>query len=162
MIISSTIVLGALPIREQPSYPPETGFSPLEVGFLVAVLLALGVIAVLAVLNRRRRREQLAFDEKRVRAAMEQLCRHGWIAHLTLYGSRVTLPGDAPEVEGIRVRLDWAELADGADGEREVAVARRLWSRSVAGALRAMVEDRRLDLELEEIERAHAGRERSE
>jgi hypothetical protein len=89
---------------------------------------------------------------------MERLCRQGWTAQLTLYGKQAPLPGDAPDVDGVRVRLDWTELAEDEDGAREPAVARRLWSRNISKALRAMVEDRRIDQQLEEIERAHAPR----
>jgi hypothetical protein len=34
-----------------------------------------------------------------------------------------------------------------------VAVARRMWARTIAGALRGMLADRELDVELEKIER---------
>jgi hypothetical protein len=158
--IAGSELFAALPIREQPTYPPETGPAGAELAFFAAVLLALVIVAV-AVVSRRGNRDPLALDENRARAAMEKLCRHGWSAQLTVYGSRAPLPEDAPEVEGVRVRLDWAELAEGEEGDRDVAVERRLWARSIPGALRSMVDDRRLDHELEEIERAHAGNEPS-
>lgn len=152
-------LLAGLPIREQPRIPPETGVEPPEIVFWAVLLAGLLIAAVLVGVRRSRRSRGLALDEEQARMSMTQLCRHGWRAQLTLYGSQELLPDDAPDVEGIRVRLDWHELAGGeSPDERDVAVARRLWSRTIPGALRAMVEDRRLDHELEEIERAQIGR----
>jgi hypothetical protein len=151
---SIATLIGALPIREQPSSPPQSAI-PLEAAVLGTFLLGALAIAVALLWARlHRRRDRMTLDENRVRAAMEELCREGWTAQLTLYGSRTPLPGDAPEIKGLRVRIDWAELTRAGGGSREVAVARRLWARSIAGGLRAMVEDRRIDQQLEQIERA--------
>jgi hypothetical protein len=150
---SSLIVFGALPIREQPD--GSSLVSP-HIAFFGALSLGLLVVVVVVLIARaRRRHRESAFDERRISAMMDELCREGWTAQLTLYGSGAPLPPDAPDVEGIRVRLDWAELSEGEPGHRDVAVARRFWSRSVAAALNTMVEDRRIDFQLEQIERAN-------
>jgi hypothetical protein len=150
-------LLAALPIREQQTTPPETGLNAAEAAFFALVLVALLAIGSMIVAGRRSRRAR-AFEESRAWVVMDELCREGWTAQLTLYGSGAPLPGDSPDLDRVRVRLDWAELASGADGKRGPAVERRLWARTVAGALSGMVADRRLDLELEEIERARPGR----
>jgi hypothetical protein len=154
---AANTLLAALPIREEPTYPPESSFSTLEAvlcGALLVVVLAAVTIAV----SRRPRPRAQGLDEQSVMTAMNSLCEHGWTARLTVYGDGTELPDDAPDIEGIRVRVDWAELGEDVAGRRDVAVARRLWARSVAAALRGMVDDRRLDAQLERIE--GAGRER--
>ena len=149
MGISAAAVVAALPITEQPeTVPPES--SPSGVELLALAVLCLAVAAVVLVARRARGcPRSLPVTERRVRAEMDELCPHGWTAQLTGFGSAEQLPEDAPAVEGLGVRLEWAELGG---GEGEVEVARRLWARDVSLALGAMVEDRRLDLQLEEIE----------
>jgi hypothetical protein len=150
-------LLAALPIREQTYVPHQAGTAPGEVAALVALLVGVLAIAALIVVGRARRGlDRLAFSEERARAEMDRLCAHGWTAQLTIYGTRNRVEEGAPAGEGVRVRAEWAELAQGDHGELDVAVARRLWSGSIPGALRAIVEDRRLDFELEQIERGHA------
>ena len=147
-------LLAALPIREQPTYPPETAIT-LGDAIFFGLAAALALVIATAALTRRfvGRTHRLAVDEQRARAAMEELCPRGWRAQLTLYGREGRDPDETPpEVGPGPVRVEWAEL----DGDQPV-VTRRLWSQTMSGALRAMVADRRLDAELEEIERAVTG-----
>ena len=51
------------------------------------------------------------------------------------------------------VCVEWTEYEHDAAGHTEVAVARRMWARTITGALRGMLADRELDVELEKIER---------
>ena len=154
-------LLAALPIREQPTYPPETAITLGDAIFL-GLLGALLLVIATAIVTRRfvGRTHRLAVEEQRVRALMEELCPNGWRARLTLYGRGAPTPEEAPDLDEASVQADqapvqveWAEL----DGDSaEPLVTRRLWSRTVSGALRAMIADRRLDAQLEEIERTAA------
>ena len=49
--------------------------------------------------------------------------------------------------------MEWAEYETDQAGHAEVAVARRMWARTITGAMRGMIADRELDIELEKIER---------
>jgi hypothetical protein len=146
-------LVAALPIREQPSPSPSTAV-PEWLAFSIGLALGVAALTAVLLLGRRRRRRRPS-EESRTWAAMDDLCGDGWTAQLTLYGDRAPLPDDAPDIPGVRVRVEWAELEENEYGEREVAVARRFWSRSVGAALRTLVQDRDLDHQLEEIERAH-------
>ncbi len=59
------------------------------------------------------------------------------------------MPADAPASRVPLVELEWSQY-DEQTGQ--VAVARRVWAPSIAEALQVMVEDRRTDLSLEQIE----------
>ncbi len=157
MAITVPQLLAALPIREQPSPSPSTAV-PEWLAFSIGLGIGLLLLAAMVLVDRRRKRRGPS-AETRAWSAMDRLCREGWTAQLTLYGGHAKLPDDAPTVEGVRVRVDWAELSRGEYSDREVAVARRFWSRSVAAALAEMVRDRNVDHQLEEIERSYAGRE---
>jgi hypothetical protein len=89
--------------------------------------------------------------EDGLRAAMSELCPHGWRAQITLFGPADELPPDAPFGPRSQVALDWAELDS--DGD-DALIVRRVWAASVAEAMEAMVADRRTDETLEQIERA--------
>jgi len=84
---------------------------------------------------------------------MGELCPHGWQAQIKLYGSGAPVPEDAPPARRPLIELEWKQFDE--DAER-VLVARRLWARSIGGALQTMVDDRRTDLTLEQIEREAA------
>ncbi len=126
-------------------------------GASVLALLALVPVAGLVewIDRRRKRHRKPPADhdrEWRARAVMSELCPHGWTAEITVYGWGAPPPEDAPPSPVPLVSLTWSEYEeDGSGGVRKV-VARRLWARSAAEALEAMVADRRLDLELERIE----------
>jgi len=145
----------ALPIREQPDFPQQAGTSVPEAALLAGMLIAVLAMARAIIRWRARRdRDQLRFDEERARAEMDRLCDHGWTATMTLHGQGAGLSSAAGPDRGARVRVEWAELGAGDGGRPEPLVVRRLWASNVGAALRGMVEDRRLDFELEQIERA--------
>ena len=146
-----------LPGHSPVSLRPAFGLIAILIGiplFGAAVTILLTTVGR-STLNRRRAERVDLSDattiETRLRAAMSELCPHGWRAHVTLFGPDDELPGDAPAGARSRVALDWAELAE--DGDRE-AIVRRVWAPTVAEALEAMVSDRRTDETLEQIERA--------
>jgi hypothetical protein len=126
-----------------------------EAGSALALLALVPVAGLLWWVDRyrgRRRPRRPADREWRARALMSELCPHGWTAEIAVYGWGAPPPEDAPPSPVPLVSLTWSEYEDdGAGGARKV-VARRLWARSVADALEAMIADRRLDLELEQIE----------
>jgi hypothetical protein len=63
------------------------------------------------------------------------------------------MPDDAPSAGERNVSVEWTEYDSDSAGHTEVAVARRMWARTITGALRGMLADRQLDVELEKIER---------
>ena len=85
---------------------------------------------------------------------MGELCPHGWQAQITLYGWGAPVPSDAPSARAPLVELEWKQF-DEQPGH--VAVARRAWASTIPEALQVMVEDRRTDLTLEQIERSAGG-----
>jgi hypothetical protein len=149
MVASAVLVLS---LQTPPSVPPGDVGVSLQIA--AAVLLGCVLLTAAVVVLDRRRRSHTVDEEQLSRAAMDELCPHGWRAQLALYGPGAPMPEDAPLVAGPLVSVDWAEYAAAADvgGEVRIAVMRRSWGRSIAGALRAMVADRRLDRTLEEIE----------
>jgi hypothetical protein len=118
-----------------------------------AVLACVLLTATVLLLSRyRRRRDSMLIRESRARQRMQELCPDGWMARIMLYGEGAPLPDDVPSGER-KVCVEWAEYEHDAAGHTDVAVARRMWSRTITGALRGMLADRELDLELEKIER---------
>ncbi|HWD84742.1 MAG TPA: hypothetical protein VG321_03250 [Solirubrobacteraceae bacterium] len=131
------------------------------IALLIGVPLGAAAVATLLaatgrrLLRRRRPPQAELLDaaelEDRLRAAMSELCPHGWRAFITLFAPEDELPPDAPAGARSRVALDWAELdSDGNDA----VIVRRVWAATVAEAMEAMVADRRTDETLEQIERA--------
>ena len=90
-------------------------------------------------------------DQWHALTVMGELCPYGWQAQITLYGWGAPAPPDAPPARAPLVELEWKQF-DEEPGR--VAVARRVWEHTIAEALQAMVDDRRTDLTLEQIERA--------
>jgi hypothetical protein len=68
-----------------------------------------------------------------------------------MYGWGAPVPADAPQSRTPLVELEWKQF-DEEPGR--VVVARRVWSPTIGQALALMVEDRRTDMALEEIEQA--------
>jgi hypothetical protein len=95
-------------------------------------------------------------DQWQAQAVMGELCPHGWQAQITLYGWGAPVPADAPPARVPLVELEWKLFGDEAGA---VALARRVWAPTIGEALQLMVEDRRTDLALEQIEQAVAGEE---
>src|SRR6201996_5534829 len=118
---------------------------------LVIVALALVAAGLIFYLRRRPQRIAPVNDQWRALAVMGEMCPHGWQAQITLYGWGAPVPPDAPPARVPLVELEWKQY-DEEPGR--VAVARRVWARTIPEALQIMVDDRRTDLTLEEIERA--------
>ena len=125
-----------------PTY--ETIAIVLAIAAMLALLVAIGVY-----LRRRPRRPRPVGDQWRALAVMGELCPDGWQAEITLYGWGAPVPIDAPASRVPLVELEWKQF-DGESGQ--VAVVRRVWAPTIGEALQIMVEDRRTDLTLEEIE----------
>jgi hypothetical protein len=123
---------------------------------VVAMIVAMVGAAMLIYLYIRRRagRQQPVSDQWRALAVMGELCPHGWQAQITLYGWGAPMPADAPPSRVPLVELEWKQFAEEAG---RVAVARRVWAPTIAEALQSMVEDRRTDVALEQIEQAAGG-----
>ena len=122
--------------------------------FLLALVIAAMTVACVLIaiyLRRRHLRPKPVGDEWQALAVMGELCAHGWQAQITLYGWGAPVPADAPPARAPLVELEWKQF-DEESGR--VAVARRVWAPSISEALQSMVEDRRTDIALEEIERS--------
>ena len=133
--------------------------APTSETLLIAGLIVVMVLATVAIglhLRRRSRRKPPVSDQWRALAVMGELCPHGWQAQITLYGWGAPVPADAPRSRVPQVELEWKQFED--DSGR-VAVARRVWAPTIEQALQLMVEDRRTDVALEQIE-LEAGEER--
>jgi len=125
--------------------------SLLLAGAIVA-MVALSVLICL-LLRRHHRQPKSVADQWQALAVMGELCPDGWQAQITLYGWGAPVPADAPPSRVPLVELEWKQF-DGESGA--VVVVRRVWAPTVEEALQKMVEDRRTDLTLEQIERAAA------
>jgi hypothetical protein len=128
-----------------PHPPPE---SPPLVFVLIAVLTVIAGL-ILFLQRRRRRRPRRVTDRWSAHAVMGELCPHGWQAQITIRGSGAPPPPDAPPGRTPPVAVEWKLYEARSD---EVAVSRRIWADTVEQALQGMVDDRRLDLALEQIE----------
>jgi hypothetical protein len=146
----------ALQILAVQNVPQEKGGGlGVSIEIVAATIIACGLLtATILLLTRfRRRRDPAFFREQHAREQMQELCPNGWKARIVLYGDGAPLPDDAPPNGGRKVCVEWTEYEPGPAGHTEVAVARRMWARTITGALRGMLADRRLDVELEQIER---------
>jgi hypothetical protein len=125
----------------------------LSIEIIGATVLACALLTATVMLlsKYRRRKDAMILRERQARLQMQELCPDGWAARIILYGDGAPLPDDAPG--GRNVCVEWTEYEADASGHTEVAVARRMWARTIAGALRGMLADRQLDVELEKIER---------
>jgi hypothetical protein len=147
-------MLGALHTLGLENVPQEKGGGlGVSVEILGATLLACALLtATVLLLSRyKKRRDQLMLRERQARNQMQELCPDGWAARIVLYGDGAPLPDDAPGER--KVCVEWTEYQSDSAGHAGVAVARRMWARTIAGALRGMLADRQLDVELEKIER---------
>jgi hypothetical protein len=124
----------------------------LEIVAATIVACALLTATILLLTRFRRKRDPMFFRESHARERMQELCPNGWTARIVLYGDGAPLPDDAPSAGDRKVCVEWTEYEPDPAGHVEVAVARRMWARTITGALRGMLADRQLDRELEEIE----------
>ncbi len=138
--------------REVPGADPGPGVSLEIIGATIVACLLL-TAAVLLLSKYRQRRDAMVMRERRARERMQELCPDGWSARILLYGDGAPLPDDAPGESDRKVCVEWTEYESDSAGHTEVAVARRMWARTITGALRGMLADRELDVELERIER---------
>jgi hypothetical protein len=128
----------------------------IEIVGATVLACALLTATVLLLSRYRRRRDTMLVRESLARQRMQELCPDGWMARIVLYGEGAPLPDDAPSGER-KVCVEWAEYEHDEAGHTDVAVARRMWSRTITGALRGMLADRELDMELEKIEQKVIG-----
>jgi len=126
---------------------------PIEIVAAMVLACALLTATVLLLSRYKRRRDAMLLREWSARERMQELCPDGWSARILLYGDGAPLPDDAPSAGERHVCVEWTEYEHDQAGHTDVAVARRMWSRTIAGALRGMLADRELDVELEKIER---------
>jgi hypothetical protein len=136
------------------SYRGGSTYAPLYETFVIVPLIAamtLACVLIVFYLRRRYRRPKPVADQWQALAVMGELCPHGWQAQITLYGWGAPVPDDAPPSRVPLVELEWKQF-DEESGR--IAVARRVWAPTIGEALQMMVDDRRTDIALEEIEQA--------
>jgi hypothetical protein len=131
-----------------PALPHDT----VTIALLIAAML-LGCGLIVFYLRRKSRRAAPVADQWQALAVMGELCPHGWQAQITLYGWGAPVPEDAPPSRVPLVELEWKQFAEESG---QIAVARRVWAPTIGEALQSMVEDRRTDIALEQIEQAAA------
>jgi hypothetical protein len=148
----TTIGLHILALQNVPQ--EKGGGLGVSIEIIAATVLACAILtATILLLTRfRRRRDAALFRESHAREQMQELCPNGWTARIVLYGDGAPLPDDAPSERDRTVCVEWIEYEPDQAGHTEVAVARRMWAKTITGALRGMLADRQLDHELEEIE----------
>jgi hypothetical protein len=127
----------------------ETAVIVAVIAVLVAASTAIGFY-----LRRRSRRPKPVADHWQALTVMGELCPHGWQAQITLYGWGAPVPDDAPPSRVPLIELEWMQFEEESG---HIAVARRVWAPTIAEALQTMVEDRKTDITLEEIEAAAEG-----
>jgi hypothetical protein len=144
-------VLHTLAVQTGPQ--DEGGGLGVSLEIIGATVLACALLtATVLLLSRyKRRRDLMMLRERQARREMQELCPDGWAARIVLYGDGAPLPDDAPGER--KVCVEWTEYESDSAGHTGVAVARRMWARTITGALRGMLADRQLDIELEKIER---------
>ena len=136
----------------QGGHAPASGHETILIALMIAAM-ALVCVLIGVSLRRRHRRPRPVTDQWQALAVMGELCEHGWQAQITLYGWGAPLPADAPPSPVPLVELEWKQF----DEEYgRVAVARRVWARTISEALQRMVDDRRTDISLEQIEQSVA------
>jgi hypothetical protein len=120
---------------------------------LAIAAMALACIAIFLYLRRRHRQPKPVTDQWQALVVMGELCAHGWQAQITLYGWDAPVPADAPPSRVPLVELEWKQFEE---GSTEAVTARRVWAPTISDALQAMVDDRRADITIEQIEQAAA------
>jgi hypothetical protein len=150
--MSAAGVVFVLASGVQGGHVEAPGYETLLLVLFIAVMTA--ACALIAIyLRRRYRRPKPVADQWQAMAVMGELCAHGWQAQITLYGWGAPVPADAPPSRVPLVELEWKQFEEESG---HVAVARRVWAPTIGEALQSMVEDRRTDIALEQIEQAVA------
>jgi hypothetical protein len=147
-------MVGALHTLAMQMGPQQNGGgSGVSIEIVGATVLACALLTatVLLLTRYKRQRDLMTLRERQARMEMQELCPDGWAARIVLYGDGAPLPDDAPGER--RVCVEWTEYESDSTGHTDVAVARRMWAQTITGALRGMLADRQLDVELEKIER---------
>ena len=128
------------------------GHETLVIGLLIAAM-AIAAVFIVRHLRRRNQRPKPVNDQWQALAVMGELCPYGWQAQITVYGWGAPVPADAPPARVPLIELEWKQFEEESG---RIAVARRVWAPTIGQALQTMVEDRRTDLTLEQIEQAAA------
>lgn len=121
----------------------------LTVILLIAALTAIGCM-ILVWQRRHRGQPPRVTDQWGALAATGDLCPEGWQATISLQGGEASRH-HADLRASPTVALEWKLYEDA--GAR-AAIARRVSAETIGDALQMMVEDRRLDVTLEQIERS--------
>ncbi len=129
--------------------------------WVILTILGLALFGglILVVQRRRRRRPRRVTDHWSTLGVMGELCPHGWQAEITFHGGDAAVSDEDRRSRSLPVALEW-KLYEGRD--KRVAVERRVSGRTIDDALQRMVDDRRLDVTLEEIEQSAPRRPQSE
>jgi len=125
-------------------------------------LMAILAIVVLAAIGgaitvwqlRRKHRPARVTDQWSALAVMGELCPHGWNAEITLRGRGAPRLVDAPFSSAPPVAVKWKLYEKDSD---RPAVTRWVSASTIDEALQTMVDDRRLDVTLAQIEQSPAG-----
>ena len=130
--------------------PPDR--SPLGV---ILIILGLALIGGLILIGQRRRgqRPRRVTDHWSTLVVMGELCPHGWQAEITFHGAGAPNPDEDLPSRSSPVAVEWKLYED---ESKRVAVERRVSAETIDDALQRMVDDRRLDVALEQIEQSAA------
>jgi hypothetical protein len=130
--------------------PPDR--SPLGVILIILGLALIGGL-ILVLQRRHRQRTRRVTDYWSTLVVMGELCPHGWQADITFHGAGAPIRDEDMPARSSPVAVEWKLYVD--EGKR-VAVERRVSAATIDDALQRMVDDRRLDVALEEIEQSAA------
>jgi hypothetical protein len=129
--------------------PPDR--SPLGVILIILGLTLIGGL-ILIWQRRRRQRPRRVTDYWSTLVVMGELCPHGWQAEITFHGAGAPIL-DQDLTPSSPVAVEWKLYEK---ESKRVAVERRVSAETIDKALQRMVDDRRLDVALEEIEQSAA------
>jgi hypothetical protein len=148
--VGSPLSLVVLASGVQGGHVRASGYETLMLGMVIAALVV-ACVPIAIYLRRETRRPKPVRDQWQALTVMGELCPHGWQAHVTLYGWGAPLPDDAPPARIPPVELEWKQLGE---EPGEIVVTRRVWAATIGEALQRMVDDRRTDIAIEQIEQS--------